>query len=105
MSIVHRLTGVALSVGTLLLVYWLVSAGAGADAFANAQEFVGSFIGRLLLFGWTWALFYHLCNGIRHLGWDIGFGFELDMLAKSGIAVVAVSGGLTVLAWILGYAV
>ena len=105
LSIIHRLTGVALTVGTLLLVYWLVSAGAGADAFENAQGFVGSFFGRLLLFGWTWALFYHLCNGIRHLGWDIGCGFELDLLAKSGIAVVAVSGGLTVLAWILGYAV
>jgi succinate dehydrogenase / fumarate reductase cytochrome b subunit len=69
LSIMHRLTGVGLSVGTLLLVYWLAAAAAGPDSFAAAQDFVGSFLGRLLLFGWTVSLFFHLCNGIRHLFW------------------------------------
>src|SRR5688500_2907199 len=76
MSILHRITGVALAVGTLLLIWWLVAAAAGPDAFATAQDFLGSILGRLLLLGWSWALFYHLCNGIRHLAWDAGWGFE-----------------------------
>ena len=103
LSILHRMTGVALAVGTLLLVYWLVAAAIGPQAYAAAQDFVSSKLGRLLLLGWTWALFYHLCNGIRHLVWDAGYGFELDTLAKSGWVVVAVSVGLTLVAWILGY--
>lgn len=103
LSILHRMTGVALAVGTLVLVYWLVAAAVGPQAYAAAQDFVGSKLGRLLLLGWTWALFYHLCNGIRHLVWDAGYGFELDTLAKSGWVVVAASVGLTLVAWILGY--
>src|SRR5262249_54268338 len=70
LSILHRITGIALSVGTLLLVYWIIAAAAGQEAFAAAQEFMGSILGRLLLFGWTLAFFYHLANGIRHLVWD-----------------------------------
>ena len=70
LSISHRITGVGLSLGTLLLVYWLAAAAAGPEAFETAQEVIGSWIGRLFLFGWTFALFYHLCNGIRHLVWD-----------------------------------
>lgn len=104
LSILHRMTGVALTVGTLVLAYWLVAAGSGPDAFATAQAVIGSFIGQILLFGWTWALFYHLCNGIRHLVWDAGYGFELDTMTKTGWAVVGASAGLTVLAWILAYA-
>ena len=104
LSIVHRLTGVALAVGTLLLVYWLASAAAGPESFDNAQAVIGSFFGRLCLFGWTYALFYHLCNGIRHLYWDAGFGFELPEVYKTGWAVVGASGLLTLASWILGYA-
>jgi succinate dehydrogenase / fumarate reductase cytochrome b subunit len=104
LSILHRITGVALAFGTLLLFYWLVAAAGGPESYAAAQDFIGSFIGRLLLFGWTIALFYHLCNGIRHLFWDVGLGFELDMAYKSGIAVLIGTGALTLLAWILGYA-
>ncbi len=103
LSILHRLTGVALAFGTLLLVYWLVAAASGAGAFETARSLIGSFIGRLLLFGWTFALFYHLCNGIRHLFWDVGLGFELPTVQRSGIMVVAASAGLTLAAWILGY--
>jgi succinate dehydrogenase / fumarate reductase cytochrome b subunit len=105
MSILHRVTGVALAVGTLLLAYWLIAAAAGPDAFATAQGFIGSILGRVLLFGWTVALFYHLCNGIRHLFWDAGRGFELRTAYASGWAVVVVAAALSVIAWIAGYAV
>jgi succinate dehydrogenase / fumarate reductase cytochrome b subunit len=104
MSILHRMTGVALAVGTLLLVYWLIAAAAGPHAFATAQEFIGSILGRILLFGWTVALFYHLCNGIRHLFWDAGRGFELRTAYASGWAVLVVTAALSVIAWIAGYA-
>ena len=103
LSILHRITGVALAVGTLLLVYWLAAAAGGPESFASAQALVGSFIGRLFLFGWTFALFYHLCNGIRHLVWDMGLGFELETAYRSGLAVLVASAGLTLLSWILGY--
>lgn len=102
LSILHRGTGIALSVGTLLLVWWLVAAAAGPEAFASAQGFIGSWLGLLLLFGWTFSLFFHLCNGIRHLFWDAGMGLELKSVYASGWAVVAASGGLTILAWIIG---
>ena len=104
LSILHRLTGVALAPGTLLLVYWLVAAAAGPEAFATAQMLVGSIVGRLLLLGWTFALFYHLCNGIRHLVWDAGYGLELPDLYRSGWLVVFASGALTLGGWALGYA-
>jgi len=104
LSILHRITGVALAVGTLLLVYWLIAAAAGPDAFATAQGFIGSILGRLLLFGWTVALFYHLANGIRHLLWDAGRGFELRTAYASGWAVVIAAVALSVIAWIAGYA-
>lgn len=103
LSISHRITGVGLALGTLLLVYWLAAAAGGPESFATAQAIVGSFFGRLLLFGWTFALFYHLCNGIRHLVWDAGYGFELDTAYRSGLAVLGVSVALTLLSWILGY--
>ncbi len=103
MSILHRLTGIALAIGTLLLVWWLVAAAAGPASFATVQGFIGSFVGRVLLFGWSWALFYHLCNGIRHLAWDAGWGFELKTVYATGWIVTAASFGLTLLAWIFGY--
>jgi len=103
LSILHRITGVALAFGTLLLVWWLVAAASGPEAFATVQGFIGSILGRLLLFGWTLALFYHLCNGIRHLFWDAGYGFELDVAYRSGLAVLGASVALTLISWILGY--
>jgi len=104
-SIFHRITGVALWAGTLLLVYWLVAAATGAEAYETARDLLGSFFGRLLLFGWTGALFYHLCNGIRHLLWDIGLGLELRTSFYSGMAVLAATVILTLATWIAGYAV
>lgn len=105
MSILHRITGVSLAVGTLLLVWWLVAAAAGPDAFATAQDFIGSILGRLLLFGWSWALFYHLCNGIRHLAWDAGWGYDLKSVYITGWTVAVVSAVLTLVAWVVGYMV
>jgi len=104
LSILHRMTGVALALGTLLLVWWLLAAAAGPEAYATVQGAIGSWLGRLLLFGWSFALFYHLCNGIRHLAWDAGLGFEIKTMTSTGWIVVCASVALTVLAWVLGYA-
>ncbi len=105
LSIMHRLTGVALAAGTLLLVYWLVAIASGETAYETARTIIGSFIGRLCLFGWSVALFYHLCNGIRHLFWDIGMGLELPAVYRSGWAVVVATVGLTLASWVAGYTV
>lgn len=104
LSILHRIAGVALGLGSLLLVYWLTAAAQGPAAFARAQAFVGSWFGLLLLFGFSVALFYHLANGIRHLFWDAGRGFELKSAYASGLAVLAATAVLTLLAWVLGFA-
>ena len=101
LSITHRGTGVFLALGTLLLVYWLIAAATGPESYAKAQQVIGSKLGLLVLFAWTWALFYHLCNGIRHLFWDAGYGFELDTAYKSGWAVVIASVVLTVICWVI----
>ena len=102
LSIGHRTTGVVLSIGTVLLVWWLLAAASGGDPFAAAQRFWGSWFGMLLLFGWTFSLFFHLCNGIRHLVWDAGWGFDLAHTYVSGWVVAAASAALTILAWIVG---
>ena len=105
LSILHRLTGVALSVGTLILVWWVLAAATGDGAFALASGVLGSVVGQLLLLGWTFALFYHLANGIRHLVWDAGYGFDLDVLQRTGWLVVGAAAGLTVLTWTAAYTV
>jgi succinate dehydrogenase / fumarate reductase cytochrome b subunit len=102
LSITHRATGVALSAGAIFLVIWLAAAAAGPARYAMVNAFLGSWFGMLLLVGWTWALFYHLCNGIRHLAWDVGWGFELPQLYASGWAVVVGSVAMTVIAWAAG---
>tara|TARA_B100000676_G_scaffold2325_1_gene2094 strand:- start:5295 stop:5744 length:450 start_codon:yes stop_codon:yes gene_type:complete len=104
MSIMHRATGIALAVGTLLLVFWLIAAATGERTFGDIQAFNASLIGKLLLFGWSFALFYHLCNGIRHLFWDAGKGFGLEAAYRNGRLVVVASIALTVLSWVWGYA-
>jgi succinate dehydrogenase / fumarate reductase cytochrome b subunit len=102
LSFSHRGTGVALSVGTVFLVWWLVAAATSDGAFATVRWFFGSWLGMLMLLGWTFAFFFHLCNGIRHLFWDAGMGFELRTAYASGWAVVAASGLLTVIAFAAG---
>jgi succinate dehydrogenase / fumarate reductase cytochrome b subunit len=104
-SILHRATGIALAVGTILLVWWLLAAATSPDAFSMAQVFWASWIGRLMLLGWSWALFFHLCNGLRHLSWDAGWGFEIKSAYFSGWLVVTSSVVLTVVAWVAAYMV
>ena len=104
LSISHRATGLALSVGTLMLVWWLVALASGPQPFAVAQAFLGSWLGRLLLLGWTFSLFFHFANGIRHLFWDAGYGFDLKTTYASGWTVVTASVVLTVIAWVVGLA-
>jgi succinate dehydrogenase / fumarate reductase, cytochrome b subunit len=103
MSILHRITGIFLAVGVPALIYWLVAAAIGPEAFERAQTVAGSIIGRTLLLLWTGAFFYHLLNGVRHLAWDAGWGFELTTTYRSGWAVLVGTVILTLLAWILGY--
>ena len=99
LSISHRITGVALSVGTLLLVAWLIAVAAGPHAYSAVRSFTNSWLGLLLMLAWTFSFFFHLCNGIRHLAWDAGYGFELRTIYASGWAVLAASTALTVIAW------
>lgn len=103
LSIFHRLTGVVLAFAALLLTYWLASAAYGPESFERAQMVMESWFGRLVLFGFTFSLFYHLCNGIRHLGWDLGWGFDLIKLRVTGVLVIIASMGLTVLSWMMAY--
>ncbi len=91
LSITHRITGVGLAFGAVILVAWLAAAAAGPAWFAPMSKMMGSWLGRIVLFGFTWALFYHLVNGIRHLFWDAGFGFEKAAARNSGLAVLAIS--------------
>ena len=104
LSIAHRLAGVALALGTPFLVWWLIAAGSKGGTFGVAQSFFGSWLGLVLLFGWTFAFFYHLCNGIRHLMWDTGYGLDLRTTYVTGWMVLAASSGLTIIAWIVGLA-
>ncbi|HEV2334238.1 MAG TPA: succinate dehydrogenase, cytochrome b556 subunit [Stellaceae bacterium] len=104
LSILHRFAGVALTLGAILLVWWFGAAADGPEAYAGVQAFLGSWLGRLLLFGWSLALFYHLCNGLRHLWWDTGRGFELKTAYASGWTVVGATIVLTLIAWTLGLA-
>ncbi len=102
LSVLHRATGIALAAGTLQLVAWLVAAATSPAAYRGVAGFIGSPFGLLLLFGWSVALIYHLLNGIRHLVWDAGLGFEKDEYHRSGMAVVIGTGALTVAVWLVG---
>jgi len=90
-----------LAVGGVGLTYWLNAATCGADAFTRAQGIFGSVIGLSILVGFTFSIFFHLCNGIRHLFWDIGWGFEMVQLRASGWLVVLVSLAATVVTWLI----
>jgi succinate dehydrogenase / fumarate reductase cytochrome b subunit len=103
MSIVHRITGVGLYFGSLLLAWWLIAAASGPNAYGRVQWFMGTTIGLLILFGYTWALLHHMLGGIRHLIWDMGYGFgpgEREWLTAANLVG---SIGLTVLLWFFGY--
>ena len=103
MSIAHRITGLGLYFGTLLLAWWLLAAATGPSAYAGIGAFMSSFVGRLLLFGYTWALMHHMLGGIRHLIWDNGRGFGAQEREWLAIATVVGSISLTLVIWIVGY--
>jgi succinate dehydrogenase / fumarate reductase cytochrome b subunit len=104
-SIVHRITGCGLYFGMALFSWWLIAIAAGEDAFACAQWFFGSWIGLLVMFGFTWALIYHLLSGIRHLIWDTGRGFKIASANSMAWASAIGSVVITVLLWIIAFAV
>jgi succinate dehydrogenase / fumarate reductase cytochrome b subunit len=105
MSIMHRITGAALYLGTLLVAWWLIAAATGPEAYATVSAVMNSFLGRLVLLGYTWALLHHMLGGVRHLIWDTGRGYgvkERDLLAKGTLAG---SLALTLVVWAIGFAV
>lgn len=99
MSILHRVTGVFLSIGAAVLAGWVIAAAAGGETFAVVNGHLGAWYGQLLLLGWSYALFYHLCNGIRHLVWDTGAGLDKGTARISGYVTLAASVLLTIAAW------
>jgi succinate dehydrogenase / fumarate reductase, cytochrome b subunit len=105
MSIVHRITGGALYVGVLLLAWFLLATSMDAAAFATASAFLNSYLGRLILFGFTWSLFHHMFGGLRHFVWDAGYG--MDAPEREWLAMGTLIGGLalTIVVWAIGFAI
>lgn len=101
MSIIHRMTGAALYFGSLMLAWWLIAAATGPEYFNYVNGLAGSLIGKLVLFGYTWALIHHMFGGIRHFIWDTGSGFELTTIEFMARASIVASLGLTALIWAL----
>lgn len=99
MSILHRISGIVLSFGAFVFAWWLLAVAQGGDAYATAAECLASPFGKLALFGFSFALMYHLLNGIRHLLWDIGWGFTLPQVYRSGYTVVALTFVFTAMIW------
>lgn len=104
LSILHRATGMFLCLGLVVFAWWVIALALGPEPYAAVRSALGSWLGRLLLFAWTFSFFFHLCNGVRHLFWDAGVGFELRTVQASGMAVVAASIALTIIAFGLAYA-
>jgi succinate dehydrogenase / fumarate reductase cytochrome b subunit len=102
-SILHRVTGVGLALGTLILAWWLVAAAMGADAYAVFESAAFHWFGRFVLFGFTVSLVYHALNGIRHLFWDMGYGYAVPTANKTGIAVYVATVIVTVAIWAFAY--
>jgi succinate dehydrogenase / fumarate reductase cytochrome b subunit len=103
MSIVHRITGAALYFGMLLLAWWLIAAASGPAAYANFEWFMSTLIGRVILFGYTWALLHHMLGGIRHLIWDTLHGLEPAEREMLTLATLIGSVSLTLAVWVIGY--
>jgi len=103
LSFGHRISGVGLTFGTALVALWLIALACGASTYDLVAPHLKAWYGQLLLGAWTWALMYHLCNGIRHLFWDVGMGFDLKSAERSGYLVVFASILLTAAAWAVAY--
>ena len=102
MSIAHRITGFVLYFGTLLLAWWLIAAASGPTSYSRIEWFSSSIIGRLILFGYTWALIHHALGGIRHLIWDLIYGFDSSERETLALATIIGSVVLTILVWVIG---
>ena len=102
-SIAHRATGLALAAGTLLLAWWVIAAATGPDAYETFQHVANQPLGMVVLFGFVWSLSFHLLNGIRHLFWDLGYGFAVKTAFRSGVLVYVLSLALAVSVFWLGY--
>ena len=102
-SILHRMSGVVLALGLLLLTWWLAAAASGPEPFDLVHDIMASWIGRLILLGFTAALYFHLFNGIRHLMWDIGYGFEIETAQRLGYLVLALTILATLGTFLFGY--
>ena len=105
MSIFHRITGVALSLGMVLLVWWFMAAATSDDYFNFVNGLFAHWLGRLVLFGFTWALMHHILGGLRHFIWDTGRGFALDKVEWLARANLIGSILLTLLVWFIAYGV
>jgi succinate dehydrogenase / fumarate reductase cytochrome b subunit len=103
MSGFHRVTGIVLYFGILLIAWWLIAAASGPNAYANFEWFMGSLIGRLVLFGYTWGLLHHTLGGVRHLIWDTLNGFEPAEREMLALATIVGSVSLTFVVWVVGY--
>ncbi len=99
LSIMHRITGITLTVGMFLIVFWIGTLSLGESFYEYYMVFIKSWFGTLILMGFTFALFYHLSNGIRHLFWDLGYGYELNIAFISGITVLISAFVLTAIIW------
>jgi succinate dehydrogenase / fumarate reductase cytochrome b subunit len=105
MSILHRASGMVLVAGAFGLAWWLMAVAAGGDAYARAAECIASPLGLLALFGFSLALMYHLFNGVRHLLWDFGWGFEIPEVYRSGYAVAILTVVMTAAIWLFALGV
>ncbi|MDJ0759756.1 MAG: succinate dehydrogenase, cytochrome b556 subunit [Woeseiaceae bacterium] len=101
LSILHRATGIGLAVGLIALVAWLMSIAAGPERYLYFSSFMATTFGRILLIAWSFAFAYHLCNGIRHLFWDAGYGFEKSQANASAWVAIAASVILTATFWVM----
>ena len=103
LSILHRGTGIVLSIGSIFLVTWILVLTLGESAYQIYSQLVNNWFGKLVIFGFTFGLFYHLSNGIRHLFWDAGYGYDLKDAYISGFAVIFSSISLTLITWLIVY--
>lgn len=101
LSIMHRFSGAALSVGAVGLAWWVIAVAVGGGVYAGTAWAYGSIIGQVVLFLWTIALAFHLCNGIRHLCWDVDIGFDMPTVNRSGVVVLVMTAVLTIVVWLI----